>query len=155
MICGTTLESEVSWMRRTRSLRPGTYSIVADAQQRARFGLMHRHRLDHDQAGAALRVADIAIGDVLVDEAVLAGQPRHHGRHHHAIGDDHPGDVQRLEQFHGTWPSRMRACNLAGGDLTQFTAKNFPGRTDRELLHDREALGQFELRDVAAQQEGS
>jgi hypothetical protein len=67
--------------------------IVADAQQRARFGMMDRHGLDHDETGAALPVADIAIDDVLVDQAIFAGQ----SRHHRAIRDDRPGDVQRLE----------------------------------------------------------
>ena len=71
--------------------------IVANAQQRAGFGAMNSHGLDHDETRAALRVTDITIDDVLVDEAVFAGQSRHHCRHHHAIGDNHPGDIQGFE----------------------------------------------------------
>ena len=71
--------------------------IVADAQKRAGLGMMNRHGLDHDQTRAALCVSDIAIDDVLVDEAVFAGQPRHHRRNHDPIRNDHCADVQRFE----------------------------------------------------------
>src|SRR3546814_964445 len=66
---------------------------------------MHRRRLDHDQADMTLRVADVAVDDVLVDETVLAGQPRHHGRHRHPVGQGHAVDGERLQQLHGVLPS--------------------------------------------------
>jgi hypothetical protein len=58
---------------------------------------MNRHGFDDDEAGSALSVAYITIGNVLVDEAVLAGQTRHHCRHHDPIGNQHPADIESFE----------------------------------------------------------
>ena len=48
----------------------------------------------------------------------------------------------------------MHTCNLARSELAQFAAKNLTGGADGKLVHDREPLRQFELRNVATQQEG-
>src|SRR5665647_1081314 len=114
---------------------------------------MDGHGFDHDKTRAALGVTDIAVGDVLIDEAVFARQPRHHRLYHHAIGDAHPGDVQRFEQFHGAGSSSRYANDLAGSDFAQLTAKNLSGGTDRKLFHECEPLRPFEFRDIATQQE--
>jgi len=80
-----------------QSRQTGNELIVADAQERAGLGLVDRHRLDDDQAGATMRVSDVAVGDVPVDEAIFAGQPRHHCRHHDAVREQHSADVQGFE----------------------------------------------------------
>ncbi len=80
--------------------QPRDIGILADAQQRAGLRVVDRHRLDHDQPHPAFRVADVAVGDRLVDETVLARQPCDHGRNHDPVRQNHPLDVERLEQFH-------------------------------------------------------
>ena len=79
---------------------PRHIGVVADAQERARLRMMDRHRFDHDQPDTALRVADVAVGDGLVDETVLARQPRDHRRDHDPIRQNHAFDIERFEQLH-------------------------------------------------------
>jgi hypothetical protein len=79
---------------------PGHIGVIADTQERARFHVVDRHRFDHDQPDSTFRVAEVAVGDGFVDEAVFARQPRDHGRDHDPVRQNHPFDVERFEQLH-------------------------------------------------------
>ncbi len=86
--------------------------VTREPQQRARFAVVDGGRLHDDEPDMALGVTDIAVAHGLVDEAVFARKPRHHGGHHHAIGEREPVDRERLEEPHGsapvaasTWPA--------------------------------------------------
>ncbi len=78
----------------------GEEFVVGDAQQRAGFRAVDGHRLDHDQADMAARIAHVAVDDAVVDEAVLAGEPRDHRGHEHPVGDGHRVDGEGLEELH-------------------------------------------------------
>src|SRR5215470_13927054 len=74
--------------------------VAGEPEQGARFAVVNCGRLYDDQADMTLGVADIAVADCLVDEAVLTREPRHHRRHHHAVRKPQPVDGERLEEPH-------------------------------------------------------
>ena len=72
--------------------------VRRDAQERPALRLMHRHRLDDDEPRAPLRVAHVTRADVVVDDAVLARQARHHRRQDDAVRQRHRAERERGEQ---------------------------------------------------------
>jgi len=59
---------------------PGRKVVRRDAEKRAALRGMHRHRLEHHEADPAFRKSHVSCTNVVVDETVLAREPRHHRR---------------------------------------------------------------------------
>ena len=80
-----------------QSCKAGYEPIVTYPQQGSSLCMMNCHRLDHDQPGAALRIADIAVRNVLIDKTVLTRKPSHHCRDHDAVRDQRSADIEWLK----------------------------------------------------------
>src|SRR5689334_17978208 len=72
-------------------------TVIRETQKRAGFRTVNGCGLDDDQSNLALRIANIAVDDVLVDKAIFAGEARHHRRNKRAVRNHHAVYVERLE----------------------------------------------------------
>jgi hypothetical protein len=96
------LRDDPPWTRVVASLaevgQAGLELVGRDAKERSALGLVHRHRLEDDHAGAPLGEPRVPAADVVVDHAVLARQARDHGRQDDAVGQRHRADGERREE---------------------------------------------------------
>jgi hypothetical protein len=74
-------------------------AILGEPQQRPRPARVDGHRLQDDQPRLPVGEPQVALADRVVDEAVLAREPRDHRGKDDAVREPHRADVEGLEEM--------------------------------------------------------
>ena len=99
MICGNDFSgpSVVAALREIGQARHER--VVADAKERTALRLMHRHRLEHDEPGAAFGETRVSCTDIVVHEPVFTREARDHRGEDDAIRKHDAPNFERREEL--------------------------------------------------------